>query len=104
MPFTKLASQSEMPGEGEAREFLCADKTLCVAKINGTITAIDNVCLHEGGPLSEGVIENGKIVFPWHGWEYDLVTGQTGDNPTDKVAVYPIKIEDGAVFVDLSSK
>jgi len=100
-PFTKLTTQSELPTEGEAKEFLCGGKTLCVARINGAITAIDNVCLHEGGPLSEGVIEGGKIVCPWHGWEYDLATGQTGDNPTDKVDVYPIKIENGDVFVDV---
>lgn len=100
-PFTRLASQSELPSEGEAKEFSCAGKTLCVARINGTITAIDNVCLHEGGPLAEGVIENGKIVCPWHGWEYDLQTGQTGDNPSDKVEVYPIKIENGDVLVDI---
>jgi nitrite reductase (NADH) small subunit len=99
--FTRLTTQSELPAEGEAKEFLCGGKTLCVARINGTISAIDNVCLHEGGPLSEGVIENGKIVCPWHGWEYDLATGQTGDNPTDKVDVYPIKLEGGDVFVDV---
>ena len=57
---TKLTTQSELPAEGEAREFPCGDKVICVANVNGTISAMDNVCLHRGGPLGQGVIEGDK--------------------------------------------
>ncbi len=100
MAFTKLTTQSELPANNEAREFACGDKTICVANVNGTISAMDNVCLHRGGPLGQGVIENGKVVCPWHGWAWDPVTGAAGHNPNAKLGVYPIKIESGDVIVD----
>lgn len=101
MAFTKLTSESELPLPGDAREFEIAGKTLCVANVNGTMCAIDNVCLHEGGPLGQGYVDGGKIVCPWHGWEYDAATGQLFDNPKSKLDVYPIKVENGEVLVDV---
>ena len=98
---TKLTTQSELPPENEAKEFPCGDKVICVANVNGSITAMDNVCLHVGGPLGQGVIEGGKVVCPWHGWAYDPVTGQAGQNPGAKVAVYPLKIEGTDVLIDV---
>jgi nitrite reductase (NADH) small subunit len=101
MPFIKLTTQSELPGEGEAREFEVGDKTICVANVEGAITAMDNVCLHMGGPLGQGYIEGSKVVCPWHGWEYDPKTGALGDDPKSRLAVYPIKVENGEVWVDI---
>jgi nitrite reductase (NADH) small subunit len=99
--FTKLATQSELPTENEAKEFPCGDKTICVANVDGTISAMDNVCLHRGGPLGQGMIEGGKIVCPWHGWVWDPKTGEAGHSPNAKVAVYPLKIENGDVLVEI---
>lgn len=100
MPFVKIATQSELPANNEAKEFPCGDKTICVANVKGTITAMDNVCLHQGGPLGQGVIEKGKVVCPWHGWAWDPVTGQAGHNPGAKVMVYALKIENGDVLIE----
>ena len=97
----KLASESELPSPGQAKEFPCGDKVICVANVNGDTSAMDNVCLHRGGPLGQGVIENDKVVCPWHLWEWDPKTGQAGHDPTAKIAVYPVKIESGDVMVEL---
>ena len=101
MPFVRIASQSELPLNNQAREFPCGDKTICVANVNGTITAMDNVCLHRGGPLGQGVIEKGKLICPWHGWAWDPSTGQAVHNPNARVAVYPLKIENDEVLIEL---
>jgi nitrite reductase (NADH) small subunit len=101
MAFIKLTTQSELPGAGEAREFEVGDKTICVANVDGAICAMDNVCLHMGGPLGQGYIEGNKVVCPWHGWEYDPKTGALGDDPKSRLAVYPIKVENGEVWVDI---
>ena len=103
MPFIKLTTQSDLPPEGEAKEFTVGERVVCVANVNGTISAMDNVCLHRGGPLGQGVIEGDKLVCPWHGWQYDPKTGQAVHNPTARVAVYAIKIENGDVMVELLS-
>ncbi|MGH9516506.1 MAG: Rieske (2Fe-2S) protein [Terriglobales bacterium] len=101
MPYMKLTTQSELPGDGEAKEFELGDKVICVANVNGAISAMDNVCLHMGGPLGQGFIDGNKIVCPWHGWEYDLKTGALGDDPKSKLAVYPVKTENGDVLIDI---
>ena len=97
----KLTSESNLPGPNEAKEFPCAGKDICVANVNGSYTAMDNVCLHRGGPLGEGLIENGKLVCPWHAWAWDPNTGEAAHNPSAKVAVYPLKIDNGDVLVEI---
>jgi nitrite reductase (NADH) small subunit len=100
--FIKLTTQTDLPADDEGKEFPCGAKTICIANVNGTYSAMDNVCLHRGGPLGQGMIENGKVVCPWHGWAYDPKTGAADQNPSLKVAVYPMKIEGGDVLVDVS--
>jgi len=99
--FVKLTSKADLTAENEAKEFTVGDKTICVANVNGTITAMDNVCLHRGGPLGQGMIEEGKLVCPWHGWQYDPQTGQAVHSPAAKVAVYPLKMENEDVLIEL---
>lgn len=101
MPFVKLAPKSELPAAGEAKELLCAGKVICVANVNGALSALDNICLHRGGPLGQGFLEGDKIVCPWHGWQFDTATGQVGHNPASRTTVYPLKVEGDDVWVDL---
>jgi nitrite reductase (NADH) small subunit len=99
--FVRLAFQSELPPEGEAKEFAYGEKVICVANVNGIVSAIDNVCLHRGGPLGQGTIEGDKLVCPWHGWEWDPKTGQAVHNPAAKLSVYTLKIENGDVMIEV---
>jgi nitrite reductase (NADH) small subunit len=99
--FIKLTTQSELPVEGEAKEFPCGEKIICIANVNGSITAMDNVCLHRGGPLGQGMIEGNKVVCPWHGWQFDAATGEASHNPNARVAVYPVKVDGGDVMVEV---
>ncbi len=100
MPFTKLTTKSELPAINEAKEFSCAGKEVCVANVNGEICAMENTCLHQGGPLGQGVIEDGKVICPWHGWAWDPKTGQSGP-PDAKIEVYPVKIEGEDVLIEI---
>ena len=99
--FTKLTTESDLPRTDEAKEFPCGDKTICVANVNGAYSAMDNVCLHRGGPLGQGMIESGKVVCPWHGWAWDVKTGAAEQNPSARVVVYPLKIENGDVLIEM---
>jgi nitrite reductase (NADH) small subunit len=98
--FVKLTTAAELPTPGQAKEFPCGDQVICVANIKGTISAMDNVCLHRGGPLGQGIIEQDKIVCPWHGWQWDPKTGEATHNPNVKIAVYTLKIENGNVLLE----
>lgn len=98
---TKLTTRSELPAINQAKEFSCGDKVICVANVDGTITAMDNVCLHVGGPLGQGTVEGGKVVCPWHGWQYDPKTGEAAHNRAARLAVYPLKMENEEVWIEL---
>ncbi len=67
--------------------------------LDGTFYAIDNTCVHRGGPLGEGACEGDLVVCPWHGWEYEIKTGKCVTNPSAQVATYPVKVEGDDVLV-----
>ncbi len=99
--FVKLTTVSELPPEGEAREFEINGKTICVAHTIEGCAAMDNVCVHRGGPLGQGVVDGNKVICPWHGWAFDANTGASAHNADVRVTIYPMKIEGDDVFVAL---
>ncbi|ABF42348.1 Rieske (2Fe-2S) oxidoreductase [Candidatus Koribacter versatilis Ellin345] len=99
--FRKIAIVSELPPLGEGREFVVEQRTICIANENGKYVAMNNVCAHRGGPLGQGVVDEGKMVCPWHGWQFDLVTGKSEQSATLGVDVYELKIEGDDVLVKI---
>jgi nitrite reductase (NADH) small subunit len=101
MSLQKFCSRFDLPAPNEAKEFQCGSKEICIANVNGEFSAMENVCLHQGGPLGQGIIENGKVVCPWHAWAWDPKTGEAAHNKNAKVAVYPLRIQNGDVLIDI---
>src|SRR5579863_9768437 len=99
--FVRICSQSECPGTGQVREISAAGHTLCVANVAGTIAVLDGTCPHEGGPLGEGSIENGRVVCPWHSYAFDVHTGEASDDPAVKAEVLQAQVEGGELRVKL---
>ena len=100
MAFLRTAKKDEVP-PGMIREFQIDGKTFALANVEGKLYAINNLCLHRGGPLGQGMVEGSKIVCPWHGWAWDTQTGAAVQNSQMKVSVYPLKIENGNVLVEI---
>ena len=96
----RICAKGALPRSGEAREFSAGARTLCIANIAGVIRALDNECPHRGGPLAEGMIEDGRLICPWHAWSFDPATGTT-DSSQERVAVYPVSVEGDEVFVKI---
>ena len=96
---TRIADVSELPPEGELREFPVGSGTVCVANAGGVFSVLGNVCPHKGGPLAQGVIEDGNLVCPWHGWEFALSNGQCTSRPSVSVEVFELLIQDEDVFL-----
>ena len=63
--------------------------------------AIDNRCPHEGYPLSTGALEDGVLTCEWHNWKFRLCDGVCLVGGED-VRRYPLRVEDGAVWLDLA--
>jgi nitrite reductase (NADH) small subunit len=97
----RLCGKSDLPAEGKAKEFSVDGKMVCVANVNGQLAALDNVCPHRGGQLGLGVVLDGKVICPWHGWAYDPQTGAIAHIPNEKISVYGIKVEGDEVLIEI---
>jgi thiamine pyrophosphate-dependent acetolactate synthase large subunit-like protein/nitrite reductase/ring-hydroxylating ferredoxin subunit len=64
------------PAEGRVRTVVADGRSICLTRHEGRCGALDNRCPHQGGPLGEGSIENGLLRCPWHGWDFDPITGK----------------------------
>jgi nitrite reductase/ring-hydroxylating ferredoxin subunit len=98
---TRLCAKADLPEPGKAKEFDLGGKLICVANVGGTMAAMDGICLHRGGPLGTGVVLDGKVVCPWHGWAWDPQTGAAAHDPATKTNVYPITVEGDDVFIEM---
>jgi len=88
--------------EGCGRSIEINGKPLALFNVDGGFYAINDVCGHRGGPLGEGELDGKTVICPWHGWRYNVTTGENElvpDLPTEK---YELKIEGEDILVDLS--
>ncbi len=99
--WVRIGGLDQMPVEGRLKEFLAEGRPVCVARIGGVLAALDNECPHRGAPLSEGTIEDGHIVCPWHGWCFDPRTGQEAINPAGHATVFPVRLQDQDVLCEV---
>ncbi len=86
-------------GEGRVRTVVVDGRAIAVSRCRGLIGALDNRCPHQGGPLGEGSIENGLLRCPWHGYDYDPITGQPPSGFSDAPEKFEVSDEAGSVRV-----
>ena len=98
--FVKVASINDLkPGENKVVNVNGTDVALF--NVEGEFFAINNTCLHRGGPLGEGFLEGDVVTCPWHGWRYNVKTGQNIVMPNAHVPTYKVKVESNNVLVAL---
>jgi 3-phenylpropionate/trans-cinnamate dioxygenase ferredoxin subunit len=99
----RACSLSDIPEEGAIRVVLNGIP-VCVARSQGEVFAINDICSHADVSLSEGDVEDGGIECWLHGSRFDLRTGApTGLPATKPVATYPVTVEGSDVFVKLEN-
>lgn len=79
---------------------------ICLTHHKGRYAALDNACPHQGGPLGEGSIEcddDGTCMLrcPWHGWDFDPLTGKPPGGYDDGIATYPVEERSDGIYVGL---
>ncbi|MDX9910810.1 MAG: ferric reductase-like transmembrane domain-containing protein [Phycisphaerales bacterium] len=72
---------------------------IAVFRSGDAISAVTNVCAHQGGPLGEGAIIDGCVTCPWHGWQYRAEDGCSPPPFQEKIATYEVRINGGRVQV-----
>lgn len=75
-------------------------ESIAIFKYDGKLSAINNVCKHQNGPLGEGKVVDGCVTCPWHGYQYEPHNGSSPPPFTEKVSTYHLKLEGEKVFVN----
>ncbi|MEM8756551.1 MAG: thiamine pyrophosphate-binding protein [Planctomycetota bacterium] len=108
----KVAEPDELP-EGRVTTVTVPKgdgvQQVCLTRYNETYGALDNACPHQGGPLGEGSIEkaaDGSCLLrcPWHGWDFDPLTGKPPGGFDDGVPTYPVESRDDGVYIGIESE
>ena len=99
----RVCPLSEIPEEGAIRVDV-GGKPMCIARSQGDVFALSDVCSHADVALSEGDVEDGTIECWLHGSRFDLRTGiPTGLPATKPVATFPVTVEGDDVLVKMES-
>ncbi|MBS1836895.1 MAG: Rieske 2Fe-2S domain-containing protein [Actinobacteria bacterium] len=85
--------------EGRVTTVVAGLHSVALTRCGGRYGALDNRCPHQGGPLGEGSIENGLLRCPWHGFDYDPITGESPEGHGDRATTYPVEVRDDGVWV-----
>lgn len=81
---------------------MVAEETMvALFNVDGEFYALDGVCPHQGGPLGKGCLTGAIITCPWHGWQFDVRSGEHQLNKRLQQPTLPVRVVGEAVFVDL---
>lgn len=97
--FVKVCNENEIE-EGKLKEVDVDERPIALAKFQDIVYALDNICTHDGGTLSQGVVVKGQVQCPRHGARFDLKTGAVTRMPAAlAIGAYEVRIENGEVYV-----
>jgi NAD(P)H-dependent nitrite reductase small subunit len=96
--FVSVADVASLPA-GHGRTVHVHGREFAVFNLDGEYFAIDNVCPHKGGPLGAGLLKDGRLFCPLHGWEFEIKTGQCITRPDRPVTCYPTQVREGQVQI-----
>ncbi len=97
--FVKVCKVNEID-ENRAKIVSVSGERVAIFKYEGKISAVNNVCRHQGGPLGEGKIIDGCITCPWHGYQYLPGNGQSPPPFAEKVETYQLKLENEDIYLN----
>lgn len=97
----RVAAASEVP-VGSGGEFVAGERIVAVFNVSGQLYALDGICPHQGGPLGKGALAGCIVTCPWHGFQFDVTTGQHQTSRSLVHPTFPVKVEAGEIWVDVA--
>jgi nitrite reductase/ring-hydroxylating ferredoxin subunit len=112
----KVASFSDVSTDGDQIIVEISGREIAIFNIEGEFHAIANYCTHQAGPLCEDAEPTGyvdldendiptwegegrTVTCPWHGWKFDIPTGENVKDEKYKVPTYDVEVENEDVYV-----
>ncbi len=94
-----LAADTLPPGE--SAEVVAEGRIFAVYNVDGDFRVIDGICPHAGGPLGKGSLHGDVVTCPWHGWQFNVESGQHCLNATICQQSFPVEVVNGQVSIRL---
>jgi 3-phenylpropionate/trans-cinnamate dioxygenase ferredoxin subunit len=102
--WVEVAAADEI-AEGEAKTYDVEGERIAIARAEGRLFAVQNVCSHDDGPLGDGAVDGYCIVCPRHGAKFDVRTGEALTMPAvSPIESFPVKEEAGKILLGLPEK
>lgn len=100
MALVRVASTKDLKS-GQGKPYTVNGKRIAVFNVDGKFYAMDNTCLHRGGPVGEGEFDGTVVTCPWHGWQYDVTSGACQTKPPLKLNSYKVEVHGDDIMVDM---
>ncbi len=95
-----VAGVDEIPENAAKVVCLAGRERVAIFRHDGKVSAVSNVCAHQGGPLGEGRVIGGCITCPWHGYQYLPESGQSPPPFTEKIPTYEVRVRARRVLLN----
>ncbi len=100
MSWYRVAGLDELD-DGRVKTVQAGHRSVALTRVGDRYGALDNKCPHQGGPLGEGSIEKGLLRCPWHGYDYDPLTGTPPPGFSDAPSCFALEVRDEGIWVDV---
>ena len=97
----RIAGVQEL-SPGRCLVVMAEDQEIAVCQVGDAYHAIENSCPHQGGSLGEGPLEGTVLTCPWHGWPFDVTTGEMPGHGGIRVRRYSVVVQGDDIMVDLT--
>lgn len=100
MPFQKVGTLAQLPPDS-VMEVMLGDQPYAVCRTGGAVHVLSGVCIHRGGPLGQGQIHDGRVVCPYHMWEFDCATGAYDYDPSKRASTFEVKLDGDDIYIQV---
>ena len=87
--------------DAESREILIEGLVIAIFRSSGELFAMDGMCMHQGGPIARGKVEGGCVTCPWHGWQYELKSGNNAATGKPMLNTYQLRDHEGWIEIEI---
>ena len=96
----RVATVKDVP-PGSCKTVTVDNKKIVIYNVDGKFYATTNTCVHQGGPLGDGLFDGATVTCPWHAWQFDVCTGEALFDPGQKIDCFAVHLDGDDISVEL---
>jgi len=99
--YTKVGNVSDF-SPGSFRRVVVSGVSVLVVNVDGKVYAMSDSCTHRGAPLSDGELDHEIVICPWHGGQFNIITGKVISPPPMKdLSIFEVQVKGFDVFLKM---